>query len=78
MIHNSTSVNGSSGKMDSQRWARLKRVFAAALERKTSEERIGFIRESCSDDRTLCLEAESMLVQADAMLTLKGGVVMIN
>src|SRR3954465_2515921 len=51
-----------------QRWERLKTVFADAMERETSRERTAFIRDSCADDTTLRLEAESMLAEAEGLL----------
>jgi eukaryotic-like serine/threonine-protein kinase len=51
-----------------QRWERLKNVFADAMERETSRERTAFIRDSCADDTTLRLEAESMLAEAEGLL----------
>ena len=46
--------------MNPQRWERLKTVFADAMERETTRERTAFISDSCADDVTLRLEAESM------------------
>src|SRR3954468_6097623 len=55
-------------KITAQRWERLKNVFADAMERETSRERTAFIRDSCADDTTLRVEAESMLAEAEGLL----------
>jgi protein kinase/serine/threonine-protein kinase len=54
--------------MTQQRWERLKAVFADAMERETTGERTAFVQASCADDTTLRLEAESMVLQAEALL----------
>jgi eukaryotic-like serine/threonine-protein kinase len=56
------------GKITARRWERLKTVFADAMERDTSRERTAFIRDSCADDTTLRIEAESMLAEAEGLL----------
>lgn len=56
------------GEMHPRRWERLKLVFADAMERDTPSERTAFIHDSCADDTTLRLEAESMVAQAEALL----------
>src|ERR1043166_7196800 len=56
------------GKITARRWERLKTVFADAMERETSRERTAFIRDSCADDTTLRVEAESMLAEAEGLL----------
>ena len=65
--HSPTTHLGPRG-ITRQRWDRLKTVFADAMERETSRERTAFIRDSCADDTTLRLEAESMLAEAEGLL----------
>src|SRR3954447_8350629 len=57
------------GDMNPRRWERLKTVFADAMERDTTRERTAFIYATCADDTTLRLEAESMVLQAEAILS---------
>ncbi len=45
---------------ETEQWARIKEVFAAALERESSE-RAAFLREACGKDDSLRLEIESLL-----------------
>ena len=48
--------------MDSERRARVKKLFLAARERRP-EERAGYLEEACSDDAGLRRELESLLTR---------------
>jgi len=63
-----SGVSVSPGLINPQRWERLKAVFADAMELQTTSERAAFVRDACADDTTLCVEAESMLSQAEGFL----------
>jgi len=64
-----SETKGRPGEMNPRRWERLKAVFADAMERDTTRERTAFIYATCADDTTLRLEAESMVLQAEAILS---------
>src|SRR5829696_3565953 len=50
--------------MDAERWARVKPIFFAAVER-PADERSAFIRSQCGGDETLSSEIESLLAAHD-------------
>ena len=54
--------------LDSQRWQRLKAILADALEEKSPAARTALIERSCADDADLLHDAESLLVEAEALL----------
>jgi len=57
-----------SGKIDPQRWDRLKTILGEALEQNSSAARIAWVERRCGQDTDLLEEAESLLAEAEALL----------
>ncbi|PYJ88655.1 MAG: serine/threonine protein kinase, partial [Verrucomicrobia bacterium] len=53
--------------MDPQRWQRLKSILGDALEQDSMDARRASVERSCSDDRALLQEAESLLEEAEIL-----------
>ena len=53
--------------MDPQRWQQLKSILGDALEQDSIDARRAFVERSCSDDRALLQEAESLLEEAEIL-----------
>jgi len=56
------------GKIDPQRWDRLKTILGEALEQNSSAARIALVERRCGQDTDLLEEAESLLAEAEALL----------
>ena len=56
------------GNIDPQRWDRLKTILGEALEQNSSAARIALVERRCGEDTDLLEEAESLLVEAEALL----------
>ena len=56
------------GKIDPQRWDRLKTILGEALEQNSSAARIALVERRCGEDTDLLEEAESLLAEAEALL----------
>jgi len=56
------------GNIDPQRWDRLKTILCEALEQNSSAARIAVVERRCGHDTDLLEEAESLLVEAEAIL----------
>lgn len=56
------------GNIDPQRWDRLKTILGEALEQNSSAGRIAVVEQRCGEDTDLLEEAESLLVEAEALL----------
>ncbi len=55
------------GKIDPQRWDRLKTILGDALEQDSSADRIALVEKCCGQDTDLLEEAESLLAAAEAL-----------
>jgi serine/threonine protein kinase/Tfp pilus assembly protein PilF len=53
--------------MDTQRWQRLKTILNGAFEEESTSARLAYVERSCSNDRTLLQEAESLLAEAEIL-----------
>ena len=53
--------------MDPQRWQRLKSILGDAFEQDSIDARRAFVERTCSDDRALLQEAESLLEEAEIL-----------
>ncbi len=62
-----TSPFGQSN-IDPQRWNRLKTILGEALEQDSLAGRIGVVKRECAHDTDLLEEAESLLIEAEALL----------
>jgi eukaryotic-like serine/threonine-protein kinase len=56
------------GNIDPHRWDRLKTILGEALEQNSSAARIALVEQRCGQDTDLLEEAESLLVEAEALL----------
>src|SRR5215471_9101117 len=54
--------------IDPERWDRLKAILGEALEQDSSAARIALVERRCGEDMDLLEEAESLLVEAEALL----------
>ena len=54
--------------IDPQRWNRLKTILGEALEQHSSAARIGVVKRECGHDTDLLEDAESLLIEAEALL----------
>jgi serine/threonine protein kinase/Tfp pilus assembly protein PilF len=64
-----TKTYAASEKLTPERWHRLKTILADALENETKAARATFVQRACVEDPTLLRDAESLLSEAEAMLT---------
>jgi serine/threonine protein kinase/Tfp pilus assembly protein PilF len=55
--------------IDPRRWDRLKIILGEALEQNSSAARIALVERRCGEDTDLLEEAESLLLEAEALLT---------
>jgi serine/threonine protein kinase/Tfp pilus assembly protein PilF len=55
--------------IDPRRWDRLKIILGEALEQNSSSARIALVERRCGEDTDLLEEAESLLLEAEALLT---------
>ncbi|HKP02362.1 MAG TPA: protein kinase [Chthoniobacterales bacterium] len=53
--------------MDPQRWQQLKSILSDAFDEESTSARLAFVQRSCSDDRVLLAEAESLLAEAEIL-----------
>ena len=56
-------------KVERADWEQLKRILADAMEQKTPNARAAFIQQACGGDTTLLREGESLLKEAERMLS---------
>ena len=66
---NTRTTRFGQGNIDPRRWGRLKIILGEALEQNSSAARIALVERRCGEDTDLLEEAESLLVEADALLT---------
>jgi serine/threonine protein kinase/Tfp pilus assembly protein PilF len=57
------------GNIDPRRWDRLKTILGEALEQNSSAARIALVERRCGEDTDLLEEGESLLAEAEALLT---------